>query len=75
MSKTLMIIMVAVLGGCASNTGRVDFDSDDVVYAKDPRTGLCFAAVGSQQFMSFSSSGLGMTEVPCSKSVLALIDE
>lgn len=63
--KYLLLVVVFVLGGCASDTGRVDFDTTDVTYHKDNRTGLCFAAVGSQAALALNSSGLGMTQVPC----------
>jgi len=68
-----LVTVLALVCGCASDTGRVDFDPDDVTYHQDERTGLCFAAVGSESAMSLSSSGLGMSQVDCTEKVLALI--
>lgn len=70
----IVALVALMLGGCASGTGSVDFETSDITYYRDGRTSLCFAAVGSKSALSASSTGLGMTQVPCSKTVLALVE-
>jgi hypothetical protein len=63
-----ILVVVIALTSCSVNTSdNVDFDGTDVVYFKDKRTGLCFGAVASRNTGSVSTTGLGLTCVPCEK--------
>ena len=71
----LAIALVATLAGCGVNTSdNIDLDASDIRYIKDSETGLCFAFVASRKALSASTSGLGFTEVPCSKEVLEKVE-
>ncbi len=68
------LFAAATLSACGVNTsGDIDFNADDIGYRRDSRTGLCFAVVASRETGKVSTSGLGLTNVPCSDEVLALI--
>ena len=63
---TILLGLVIALTSCSVNTSsNVDFDGTDIVYFKDKRTGLCFGAVASRKTGSVSTTGLGVTCVPC----------
>lgn len=63
---TLLALCAVLFIGCAVNTsGNVDFDANDIKYAKDTRTGLCFGVVASRKSFTASTTGLGLTCVPC----------
>jgi len=63
-----------MLGGCDVNTSSdIDIDTNDFVYVKDGRTGICYSIIASRRTASFSTSGLGVTAVPCDKVVKFLI--
>jgi hypothetical protein len=67
-------IGLAILTGCAAKTmGRMNIDTNDIQYQRDDSTGLCFAFVGVGRGGSIVPEGLGMTEVPCTDKVMALI--
>lgn len=69
---TIMILLSC--GGCSVNTSsNIDFNANSIGYARDDRTGLCFAFVASRKTMSMSTSGLGLTHVPCTDDVLEAI--
>ena len=66
--KNLGIVLglALLMSGCAVNSSdNVNIDGNDVVYFKDSRTGLCFGAVATRKAMTASSTGMGMTCVPC----------
>ena len=68
MKRTIVIfsLLAFTLGSCSVNSSsNVDIDGADLVYFKDDRTNLCFAATASRKFMSASTTGLGVTCVPC----------
>jgi len=67
MKKLLLIIGVALFAtSCGvSSSSNIDIYGEDVVYFKDSRTGLCFGAVASRKAGNASSTGLGITCVPC----------
>ena len=67
MKKLGILALCAVLfTSCSVNTsGNVDIDATDIKYVKDSRTGLCYGVVASRRTFSFSTTGLGVTCVPC----------
>lgn len=65
---TLLAFCAVLFTGCAVNTsGNIDFEADDIKYSKDSRTGLCFGVVASRKSFTASTTGLGLTCVPCDK--------
>ena len=61
-----ILAITAFLTSCSVNTdGDVDINPNDVQYFKDGRTGLCFGIVASRKFGEASSTGIGITCVPC----------
>ncbi len=61
------------LTGCSVNTsGNIDINTSDIQYRQDERTGLCFAFSASRKTGEIDTTGLGLTEVPCTDEVLAL---
>jgi len=65
---TLLALCAVLFAGCGVNTsGNIDFDADDIQYEKDSRTGLCFGVVASRKSFNASTTGLGVTCVPCDK--------
>jgi hypothetical protein len=68
MKKILLVLAVVAFGmtSCSVNSSdNVNIDGEDMVYFKDSRTGLCFGAVASRKAMTASTTGLGVTCVPC----------
>ena len=67
MEKIISIIMIGVfMTSCSVNSSdNVNIDGEDMVYFKDSRTNLCFGAVASRKAMTASTTGLGVTCVPC----------
>jgi hypothetical protein len=66
--KRLVIVLglALMIGGCSVNSSdNVNIDGEDMVYFKDSRTNLCFGAVASRKAMTASTTGLGVTCVPC----------
>ncbi|MBK1667000.1 hypothetical protein CKO28_02945 [Rhodovibrio sodomensis] len=77
MTKTLTALTAAalLLTGCgASTSGNLTIDPQDIQYVQDSRTGLCFAFVGSGKKLDPDTSGVAMSNVPCSDKVMALIE-
>lgn len=67
-------ILSTVLYGCGVNTsGNIDVNPNNLRYFYDSRTDLCFAAVASRKTANFDTTGLGLTNVPCSEEVRSLI--
>lgn len=67
------VLASAALSGCGVNTsGNIDINTNDIQYKQDSRTGLCFAFAASRKAMEASTTGLGLTEVPCTDEVLSL---
>lgn len=67
MGKTVLMIMILLvsLSGCQINEKpEVDSIKENLVYFKDDRTGLCFAAVNSTNTKSLSNS-TSIACVPC----------
>ena len=66
-TKVLLFLVLLSLLSCSVNTSdNIDIDAKDIQYTKDERTGLCFGFIASRETASFTTTGLGMTEVPCS---------
>ena len=80
MKKFIFISLILItFVGCSVNSSKLsqDYANDfveDMTFAKEKRSGLCFGMVASRKTMSTDSSGLGITEVPCSK-IIHLIGE
>ena len=65
-------ILILILSGCSVKPSELtDEDTKSFIskvkYGKDKRTGLCFAIVSSRKATSVSTSGIGITNVPCDK--------
>ncbi len=73
--KKIIVLLVAVsLSSCSVNSSNnVSFKGKDLSYFKDYRTNLCFGVVASRKTGSLTTSGLGVTCVPC-ENVKKLID-
>lgn len=70
MKKLIILLGIAMLTftSCGVNSSNnIDIDGEDMTYFKDSRTGLCFGAIASRKTMSASTTGLGLTCVPCDK--------
>jgi hypothetical protein len=73
----LLLILVAVLAaaaGCGtmnSAPSKSDLKEENIVYFKDSRTGICYAALNSASTDGFSSTTI--TYVPCTPEVEKLI--
>lgn len=70
MKKIIIVLAIITLGlsSCSVNSSdNVNIDGEDMVYFKDSRTGLCFGAVASRKSMTASTTGLGVTCVPCAE--------
>lgn len=74
--KLLAILLVAVfISGCSvSTSSNIKVDGNDLVYFKDNRTDMCFAAVASKKAGSTDTTGLGITQIECTDRVLNLIE-
>ncbi len=78
MRIVLMLVAAIALSGCGANL-RKPSDSaakaavSKSTYARDNRTGQCFAVLETSRFMSVNASGATITYVPCTPEVLALI--
>ncbi len=72
---TAALVAITVLSGCeVNNSSNIDFDTRNISYTKDARTGLCFAYTASRKTGDWNATGLGMTRVECTEEVLRLID-
>jgi len=72
----LLTILLAVLliSGCSvSTSSNIKVNGNDLIYFKDNRTDMCFAAVASKHAGSTDTTGLGITQVECTYRVLNLI--
>lgn len=67
MKKTFLTILLSVaLFGCGVNSSsNIDFEGEDIKHVLDSRTNLCFGVVASRKSNSISTTGLGLTCVPC----------
>ena len=62
------ILFALLVYGCTSlhkGTTDVNVSGEDIVYLKDERTNLCFAALFIQNKLGTSVRTMGMTRVPC----------
>lgn len=69
---------VLVLGGCGAEVRKPSNNTakkatDNLVYAQDVRTGLCYAIIGSNSSIDVRSESLSITWVPCDPKVLEMI--
>jgi starvation-inducible outer membrane lipoprotein len=70
----LVLGLALMLSACSINPSEFsDGTAKDLVaalkYAKDKRTGLCFAMVASRKTGNTDQTGLGFTNVPCTPEV------
>jgi hypothetical protein len=73
MKRRFAVILIPILfallvSGCTSlHKGATDVNvsGEDIVYLKDERTNLCFAALFIQNKIGTSVRMMGMTRVPC----------
>ena len=66
MKKSLLLLSTILLFSCGVSTSdNMNIKGENLVYFKDTRTNLCFAAVASRKAASFDTTGLGLTQVPC----------
>lgn len=75
-----LLCAVLLIGGCSVRPSEVSDAlvrnfSSNVRYAQDDRTGLCFALIATKKQLQLTQNGLGMTNVPCTEEVLALVGE
>lgn len=67
-------LLVSFLTACGVNTsGNISVNANNFQYVQDQRTGLCFAVVASRRTARAETTGLGLTEVPCTDEVKELI--
>lgn len=68
-----VVLLAAFLIGCTMNSApsKSDLKETNIVYFKDSRTGICYAALNSTASDGFSSTTL--TYVPCTPEVEKLI--
>ena len=74
----VVLVVVGMLMGCGVNPSQVSNDyanemARKLTYTYDGRTNLCFAIIASRKTGSASQSGMGITEVPCTEAVKAMI--
>ena len=74
----IAVVSILLMSGCDVNPSKITSDyakelAGKITYTKDVRTGLCFAVIASRKTGSTDQTGMGMTEVPCSKEVEALV--
>jgi hypothetical protein len=65
-----VVMTVCMFAGCAQQASKVSDDEAkkfvaEATYAKDDRTGMCFAVIGSKTWDSPSQQGMSFTWVPC----------
>lgn len=76
----LMGILLLSICCCDVETSKLSIGASEKLienfrYKKDKRVDLCFAIVASRKFGNVNSSGLAVTEVPCTAKVEKLIEE
>ena len=80
-SKTFFVFLFSVLlVGCTQTASTmtpasVSEMAQNLTYAKDPRTNLCFAAVASRHVTDVQQNGFTITYVPCTPEVEAQIQK
>ena len=68
LTPILLALCVLLLGGCTSlhkGVTDVNVNGEDIVYLKDERTNLCFAALFIQNKVGTTVKMMGMISVPC----------
>lgn len=72
MKLFIMLLAACLLAGCSVNPSGVSQKYaqgfvNNMTYAKDSRTGLCFGVAASRRTAKMSSTGIGVVSVPCDK--------
>lgn len=72
MKKFLLVLLFVGIIGCSVNSSKMGSSEasdfvENIIYVQDQNTGLCFAIIASRKSFDLSSSGIGMTLVPCEK--------
>jgi hypothetical protein len=75
--KSVIVALIALcavlIAGCDAKSIRTTVDADKITYVQDERTSLCFAVLGrGRPVVGVAASSFSMTNVPCTKEVLAL---
>ena len=71
---SLIFLMTIILSSCAVGTSsNINVNASKILYKQDARTKLCFAFVASRKAFQAETTGLGMTNVPCTEEVRSLI--
>lgn len=69
MRITLMLVVALALCGCTQpqtiNPGDGDNAISKITYSKDPKTGICFALLGSTGYSGYVI--ISLTTIPCDK--------
>ena len=73
MAPLALAAMFALTACGVETSSNIDFNADKLGYDQDTRTGLCFSFIASRKTMSAATTGLGMTNVPCTPEVLELV--
>ncbi len=69
-----ILLVVVLISGCSvSTSSNIKVNGNDLIYFKDKRTDMCFAAVASKKAGEPDTTGLGITQVECTDRVLNLI--
>ena len=71
--KILLVVVLLISGCSVSTSSNIKVNGNDLIYFKDKRTDMCFAAVASKKAGSTNTTGLGITQVECNDRVLNLI--
>jgi hypothetical protein len=77
--RNLAIIIVSIaVGGCGVSASKTSARTannavNELTYAKDERTGICYAVVSSSSALHVNDQGMTITYVPCDPKVIELI--
>ncbi len=70
MKILFLLLSIIILTSCSVSTSKIDankFNTNDITYIEDTRTGVCYAIIAVQKGGNFEQNGIGFTEVPCDK--------
>lgn len=68
----LIVLLMMSFASCSVNPSKIgrseaNVFAEKITYVEDVRTNLCFGIVATRKTGDASSSGMGITEVPCNK--------
>lgn len=75
MRIVLLLVAAVALSGCGANLRKPSDKAAraavaKATYARDERTGLCYAVLETSHFMNLNADGATITYVPCTPSVV-----